>query len=76
MPIAMGVVGEEEECDILFFLVPDLELLLAELLLLTCGCIRRGLWLVVGAWLLTGVAASVIVALQEGLTASPALSAS
>ena len=76
MPIAMGVVGEEEECDILFFWVPDLELLLAELLLLTCGCIRRGLWLVAGAWLLTGVAASVIVALQEGLTASPALSAS
>jgi len=73
VPVAMGVVGEEEDCDILVLWVPDLEPLLAELLLLTCSRIKRGL---VGAWLLTGVAASVIVALQEGLTASPALSAS
>ena len=75
-PVAMGVVGEEEDCVRPFFWVPDLGPPFTELLLLTCSCIRRGLRPAAGTWPLTGVAASVDAELLEGLTALPALSAS
>ena len=76
VPVAMGVVGEEEDCVRLFFWVPDLRPPFTELLLLTCSCIRRGLRSAAGTWPLTGVAASVDAELLEGLTALPVLSAS